>query len=93
MVVSQCLISFQQRLVHHGLRCEFRIIAYVSFRIFEIRIEVHLVVGVCGEQEYYPVGTLHYQPVILCYNGSAFCNRFDAESKFHSVIVQDSGIH
>ena len=48
--------------------------------------------GVCGEQEYYPVGTLHYQPVILCYNGSAFCNRFDAESKFHSVIVQDSGI-
>ena len=89
MVVSQCLISFQQRLVHHGLRCD----TDISLRVLKIRIEVHLVVGVCGEQEYYPVGTLHYQPVILCYNGSAFCNRFDAESKFHSVIVQDSGIH
>ena len=93
MITIKSVISFFQGIVHHYQSCLFRVIANVSFRVFEIRVEVHFVIGVCREQEYHFIGVFHDNPVISNFQCSPFMDSLDSDSKFHSVIIENSGIN
>ena len=49
-------------------------------------------VRICCEQEYHFIGILHDEAVIFGFQCSPLVNGFDAEGKFHAVIVEDSGV-
>ena len=93
MITVQFIISFLYCLVHHDSGGLFRIVAYIRFRVFEIGIEVHFIIGVRCEQKYHFVSAFYDKAVVFSFQSSSFVDSFDSEGKLHTVVIEYSGIY
>ena len=77
-----------RRRFHPLCRGAFGVHAHIGLRIVELRIEVHAVVRVGGEEEGYLVGAFHRETPVGIRHRAAFRHRAQSHHKVHAIVVQ-----